>query len=48
MEELAAVYYFVVFTLYGAGMYICGYRKALKKATEDMKEMFLGEGKRCD
>ena len=29
----------VVLVLYGAGMYLCGYRKALKKAMDDLQEM---------
>ena len=29
----------VALVLYGAGMYLCGYRKALNKAMDDLQEM---------
>lgn len=37
----------VVLVLYGAGMYLWGYRKALEKAKKDLQEMKnnLTEGK---
>jgi hypothetical protein len=38
---MTELYWFIVVVLYGAGMYMCGYRKALKKAIDDMKGMGL-------
>ena len=29
----------VALVLYGAGMYLCGYHKALNKAMDDLQEM---------
>ena len=31
--------YLLILILYGLGMYICGYRKALKKAMDDMDDI---------
>ena len=31
--------YLLILILYGLGMYICGYCRALKKATRDMDNM---------
>ena len=32
-------YWLIVMVLYGAGMYMYGYRRALKKATDDMRKI---------